>query len=93
MTLLGTFPQQPNEILDYKVDFSEWFAGRSDTPVSHTAEAQTGINIVSSALTGTVVRLVLSGGADGNKYKVTVRITTSDGIVKEADFAVRVRET
>lgn len=91
-TLLGKFIKQPSEILDYDVDFGQWFAGRSDSPVSHETTVETGITLVSSILSGEVVRVVLAGGANGQTYKVTVRMTTSNGLVKEADFAVRIRE-
>jgi hypothetical protein len=90
--LLGKFIKQPGEILDYDVDFSEWFENRTDTPASHTATAETGITIVSSQLSGSVVKVILSGGTDGEAYKVTVRLTTSAGLVKEVDFQVKLKE-
>ncbi len=46
---------------------------------------------MSDSLDDEVVTVVLSGGTDGASYKVTVLLTTSDGIVKEADFIVRIK--
>jgi hypothetical protein len=47
---------------------------------------------VSSSLADGVVKVWLSGGTDRQKYKVTARLTTDGGRVKEADIAVRVKE-
>jgi hypothetical protein len=93
-TGLGKFVKQPAETLDYDVVFTEWFVGRADAIASHVASATPGLNIVSSAVIGSVVRLVISGGEAGQSYKVTVRVTTtaSPPIIKEADFTIQVKE-
>ena len=92
MSILGRFVKQPLEILDYDVDFSAWFAGRGDTPASIAVITEPGIVLVGNSLVGTMVKVVLSGGTDGVKYKITVRLTTTSGIVREADFSVAVKE-
>lgn len=91
-SLLGKFTKQPGETIDYDIDFTDWFSQRSDTPVSQTVTADAGITVVSSSIIGKVVKVILSGGTNGVKYHVTVRLTTSSGIVKEADFQVAVKE-
>lgn len=91
MAILGKFIKQPAEILDYDVDFSDWLADRNDTPLSYTAEATAGITIDGSARTGNVIKVLLSGGTAG-RYKITVRLTTDAGLVKEAEFIVTVKE-
>lgn len=94
MPILGRFEKQPGETLDYDVDFSDWFVGRSSAPVSFTVTVDDpGITVAGQSLSGFVVKVVLSGGVDGKTYKVTVRLTTSDPVplVKEADFTVRVK--
>lgn len=90
--ILGRFEKQPAEILDYQVDYADWFENRSDTPASFVTSIPTGITQVASSRNGTVVTTVLSGGTVGESYKITVRLTTSAGMVKEADFVVRVKE-
>lgn len=90
--VLGKFVKQPAEILDYDVDFTDWFSGRTDTPASFVVIAETGITVVGSSRTGNVVKTILSGGTSGTKYKITVRLTTSASLVKEADFLVAVKE-
>lgn len=90
--VLGRFVKQPNEVLDYNVDYTDWFVDRTDSPASETAVADDGIVVGSVSRNGNVVKVVLSGGTSGQSYKVTVRLTTTTNIVKEADFIVRVRE-
>lgn len=89
--ILGRRTKQPDETRDYDVSFEDWFSNRSDTPVSHTTAVETGITLVSSTLTGEVVKVILSGGTSGEQYKVTVLLTTSSGVVREGDFIVRVK--
>jgi hypothetical protein len=91
-TVLGRFVKQPTEILDYDVSYADWFVNRSDTAASAVTSATAGITIQSSTLTGTNIRIVLSGGVAGGTYEITVLLTTSSGIVKEANFIVRVKD-
>lgn len=90
--LLGRYVKQSAEILDYDVDFSEWMEGRTDTPASFIVVAEDGITVVGSSLTGNVVKVVLSGGVAESSYKITVRLTTSLGLVREADFKVSIKD-
>ena len=90
--ILGKFQKQSAEVLDYDIDFTEWFSNREDTPVSFTAEAEAGITIVASTLVGNIVKVVLSEGVDGERYKITVLLTTSADLVKEADFTVTIKD-
>lgn len=90
--VLGKFVKQPSEVLDYDVDFTDWFANRADTPSSFVVTAEAGITIDGSSRTGNVVKVILSGGVSGAKYKITVRLTTTNLLVKEADFVVLVKE-
>ncbi len=64
-TILGRKLKQSGETLDYDVSYEDWFENRSDAPASHTVTADTGITVVTSSLTGEIVRVVLSGGTDG----------------------------
>jgi hypothetical protein len=90
--VLGKFDKQPAEILDYDVDFTDWFTNRTDAPSSHVATADDGITIVSATRSGNVVKVILSGGTSGTSYKITVRLTTTAALVKEADFVVKIKE-
>jgi hypothetical protein len=89
--ILGKFTKQPDEILDYDVDYTDWFENREDSPASFTVAAEPGITIVSSGMAGPIVKVVLAGGTHGEKYKITVLLTTDEGLVKEADFTVTIK--
>ena len=90
--ILGKFKKQSAEILDYDVDFTDWFADRSDTPASYTVTVEPGLTLVADGRTDMVVKIVLGGGTDGERYKTTVRLTSTTGLVKEADFYVTIKD-
>jgi len=92
VAVLGKFQKQPGEILDYDVDFTDWFSNRTDAPASVAAFCDAGITLVSMTRTGFVVKLIISGGTDGTKYHATVRMTTTAGLIKEADFTLTIKE-
>jgi hypothetical protein len=92
MKILGKFIKQPVEVQDYDVDFNEYLTGHSDTAATANVVADAGLTIMTSTLSGGVVKVFLSGGVDGVDYKVSATITTTGGRVKQGDFVVKVRE-
>jgi hypothetical protein len=94
MAILGTFTQQPHEVLDYDFDYSEWIS-TGDTIVGAVATADAGITLGSTIIDSTTHKIVkqwVSGGTDGNVYKIQITATTAGGRVKEIEFKVKVRE-
>lgn len=89
------FTKQPGETLDYDFDFTKWFGKRTDTIDSYTVAVSSGITKVGDTRTGKVIKVVLSGGTDGQSYLVTVKITTTStpALVKEHEILVKVKET
>lgn len=90
--LLGKFFKQVSEILDYDVDFTDWFSKRSDTPASYVVVVEAGITKITDSRVGFIVKVLLSGGTNGTRYKITVRMTSTAGLVKEVDFTVTVKD-
>lgn len=99
VNILDRFEKQPGETIDYFVDFGPWFAGRPprvparvDSPDTFEVTTTSGVVIEDSAINGSVVKVVVSGGESGRNYLVTVRLRTTSNppIVKEADFVVSV---
>lgn len=100
--LLGKFQKQPAETLDYDIDFSE-FLSDNDTlvttgeppvpsPLSVTV-FPTGLTLGPTiAIQPTVVKQWVSGGVDGQRYKITLTVTSNAGRVKQVEFTVRVKE-
>ena len=91
--IIGTFTKQPAEVLDYATDLRQWLP-LGDYAVSAVTTATTGIVVVSTLITdvGKGIRVWLSGGTSGQKYKVQVRFVTDHGRTKEYEFVVRVKE-
>lgn len=92
MSILGKFNKQPVEVQDYDIDFNEYLEFHNDAAVSHTAVAETGLTVEASNLSAGIVKVFVSGGADGNTYKVSATITTLGGRVKQGDILVKVKE-
>jgi hypothetical protein len=90
---MDKFDKQPDEVLDYDVDFSEWLTG-GDTIQSHSVAADAGIVVDSSTVSAPTqtVKVWLSGGTDGVTYKVTVTVVTVSGRTKQKEFKVKVKE-
>lgn len=95
MSLLGTFTQQPNEVMDYDLDFSNWLP-IGDTVSSVTLSVSPSMTMPPSYAinaSGTVVKVwVYAGGVNGTTYKITARATTAEFRVKEAEIKVKVKE-
>lgn len=92
MAVLGKFVKQPVDVQDYDFDFNDYLTASSDTAVSHTVTAETGLTVVGSTLNAGVVKVFVSGGADGSSYKVSATLTTSGGRVKQGDIIIKVKE-
>lgn len=99
-TTLAKWTKQPGEILDYDVSFVEFLALREDTiaqPIpggaySVSVDADPGITIEETSVTAGIVKVWLSGGTDGESYKVTVKVTTTGSREKHAEFTIKVKE-
>lgn len=92
MPILETFQKQPADVQDYDIDFSEYLSALTDTAASAVVEAEPGITVVNHLIIGTRVKVWLSGGTSGVRYKVTVRLTTTGGRTKEVEIRLVVRE-
>lgn len=100
--MLGKFQKQPAETLDFDIDFSEFLsdgdslvtAGDPPAPnpldVTVTPAGLTlGLTVV---LNGNTIKQWVSGGVDGQKYKITLTATSNAGRVKQVEFTVRVKD-
>jgi len=93
MSILGTFTKQPNEVMDYDIDYTDWMAETDFLLSDITTVDGTGLVIDSSIIISNfVLKIWLSGGVDGATHKITARITTDDGRVKEDEFRIRIKD-
>lgn len=96
------FPKDPDSVLDYVFDWqalsngtgeSDWLQP-AETIDTHQITIDTGLTLDSSQLfnASTAVRVWLSAGTPGERYKVACKITTSLGRVDERTMIIRVME-
>jgi hypothetical protein len=95
--IIGAVVQQPNDRLDYDVDFAKWFVSPTeDFIIGATASVVPTGELAASVIVppddNQMVKLWLSEGVDGSDYIVTVQISTNAGRVKEVELEVAVEE-
>lgn len=100
--ILGKFTKQPAETLDYDIDFSEFLSdgdtlvSTGDPPVPSPLDvvvAPSGLTLGPTlVIDGLVIKQWVSGGTDGQKYKITLTATSNAGRVKQVEFTVRVKD-
>ncbi len=88
---LKTFdPKDPDSVLDYSIDWSQWLAG--DTIVSSIWTVTLGIAKDSDTNDTTSTTIWVSGGTAGTTYALTNRIITSVGRTKDLTVDLPVAE-
>ena len=98
MAVIGKDTKQPLEIDDWDVDYADWMpAGDGVDFISTSVRVLSGpdttpLVVDKTQATAKTVKVWLSGGADGAKYRVQVTCNTMNGRVKEAEFDIAVKE-
>lgn len=98
MAVIGKDIKQPREVEDRDVDFGDWMpAGDRIDFVESEVRLLSGDNSVPLLVdrvdtTELVCKVWLSGGADGARYRVQVRVYTLQGRIKEAEFDITCKE-
>ena len=74
-----TITKDPNAVLDYSWDWSDWLAEISPTSaIASHAIITDGVTKDSSSSDGAIVTAIISGGTVGQTASATCRITTDD---------------
>ncbi len=97
MAVLGSFVMQPADEWEYDIVYREWLTpsdGLSDQVAPVVAVVPEGLEVgaVVRDYDNKAVRVWLSGGADGTRYKVEVTTRTSEGRTRQDEFYVTVRD-
>ncbi len=89
---MKAFVKDPDATLDYSFDWGPWL--QNDTISTSNWTVESGISIVPASETfdTTTTTAFISGGAEGEKYLVTNRITTVGSRTDERSFIIRVRQ-
>ena len=81
--------KDPDEVLDYEVDWSARLG--TDTISSVTWTVPAGLTKEDEAATGDIVSVWLSGGSEGQSYNIGCRVVTSGGRTHDETFVLPVR--
>jgi hypothetical protein len=87
-----TILKDPDAILDYTFDWSDWLEDISDTMVDHQIIVDEGLTCDSSSTVGNSVVAWLSGGQTGTTYRATCRIITAGGRTDDRSIFLKVKE-
>lgn len=88
MALFKDHKKDPDATLDWIFDWNEWL-GDFETIVSSSFFVDPGIVITQSGNTQKTATVWLSGGTEGLVYKITCRVTTSEGRTDDRSFTLR----
>lgn len=91
--IIGMAQKQPAEYLDYNVDFTEWMP-QDDEIASATVTVSPAGELTTDTISimTPIIKFWAAGGVAGQTYKLTVKITTEGGRIKEDELKIRVRE-
>ena len=87
--------KDPEAVLDYAFDWSDWLDSTSspaETISSHTITVPSGITKDSDSEFGGTVTIWLSGGTEGNNYKIECKIVTSESRTEERSITILCQE-
>jgi hypothetical protein len=88
MTRRWNEPKDPDELLDYTVDWAEALGG--DTIASSAWTVPSGITRGTDSNTATTATIWISGGSADQNYSLLNRITTVGGRTREQTCTLRV---
>lgn len=83
--------KDPNEVLDYSVNWTAYLALTSDS-ISSQQIVQSGLTLGSSTFAGAIQTAWLSGGTVGEKVQVTFRIVTTGGRTVDRSIYIKLKE-
>lgn len=80
--------QDPNSTLDWVFDWSQWL-GEFETISSASFTTDPGITVTTSSHTTKTAKVWLTGGTEGQVYRITCRVVTSEGRTDDRTFILR----
>lgn len=91
---MSIFPKDPGAEIDYTVDWSGGYLSPDEDVIASEWQVQPagGLFVASSLFTNKWTRANIGGGVVGRLYRLTNRITTSEGRSDERSLTIRVLE-
>ena len=104
--ILATYVKQPDEVLDYDIDFSEFLDDgdalssigdpKVPNPLDVVVTPADAFFVLGDAFIvgddSLIYKQWVSGGVVGVTYKIEITATTDRGRVKQVEFRVRIKE-
>ena len=85
-----SFIKDPDAVLDYAVDWTDWLG--SDTIASASWTVGTGLTKVTNSNTTKVATVWLSGGTASTEYSIVNRIVTAGGRTDDRTLTIAVEQ-
>lgn len=95
MSSVLNFTKDPQADLDYTLSWADWLAVVEDTIASTQWFIPDGLQLGQGGggnFTPTTATVWLKGGTDGHRYRITSRITTTNGRTDERSFFITIRQ-
>ena len=89
---MSLIAKDPQARIDYVIDWSAYLAGQSVIASEWSVHPAGGLTVEEAAFEPGRTSVRVSGGALGHVYRLTNRVTLSDGQVDERSVTVRVEE-
>lgn len=85
--------KDPNAVLDYTWDWTDWLAQISDTISAYLVfSVDPDVTVASTNQISGLVTAFLSGGTIGETHQVTCRITTVGGRIDDRSIYLRIKQ-
>jgi hypothetical protein len=88
MAVFKDHKKDPDATLDWIFDWNLWL-GETETISEVEFVVDPGITVTNSGHTQKTATVWLSGGTEGQVYRVTCRITTDEGRIDDRSFTLR----
>lgn len=88
---MSIFVKDPEAVLDYGFDWSDWLA-TGETIVTSTWAVATGLTKTTDSNSTEATTIWLTGGTVGASYVITNHITTSEGRADDRSHTIKVKD-
>ena len=92
MTILGRFTKQPAEVESYSIEYADDLVNQDKISSATSEVVPEGLNLASTTVIGTRVKVLVSGGTNKTTYKITVTAQTDDGRTLQDEFIIKIVE-
>lgn len=88
MALIGVYSQQPDERLDYDIDYTDWLES-GDSVLSATVSVFPATGLTVNAIANSpFVKVWAYDGTDKQTFKIEVTMTTTAGRIKQDEIRI-----